>query len=208
MSNYLKPKIYIETRWEKRDGFSFLQPVEYCNNIKFTISNFEKIFNVPFSVVKKESDMYKNTIEDSNYNSKLWKNTDIKNKAFSKIYDFNISGKSGSISSTTPLFPFEIYMINDGFEIISFCELNAINPGLTIIADTFINNALVNPKGIQYRRSYKKDDNFIHLGFGIEINERKVNFYFKTSKSVFTFQVDNNFNNYEKAINGKLKPLE
>ncbi len=206
-----EPKVYIKTAWEKREGFIYKEPVEYCNGIRLTfeaIRDFEKIFKTPFSVALKESRAYNDALRDSNYHSEFWKNDEAKNKAFSKIYEFNLSGKSGNASSTTPLFPFEIYMMNDGFEMVSFCELNAIDSGVSIVAGKQKGDTLINPKGVLYNRCYQKDDYFICMAFGIEIDGKKTNFYFITNKSNYTFQVDNDINNYQKAINGKLKPLE
>ena len=206
-----KPKNYIVTKWEYRKGFKFKQPYDYCNGIKITsetIANFKKIFGVDFTSARKESYLYNSTLVDCNYKSELWKDEKTKNKAFDKIHLFNINGKSGSSSSTTALFPFEIFLLNDGFEMLSFCELNAINSGVQIIADKFVNDAFINPTGIKYNRCYNKKDNFIYVAFGIEINNKKTNFYFQTTKSNYTFQVDNNIDNYKQAINGKLKPLE
>ena len=46
-----KPKLFIETRWEKREGFKFLQPKKYCGETELTfnvISNFKEIFGEEF----------------------------------------------------------------------------------------------------------------------------------------------------------------
>ncbi len=206
-----EPKVYIKQAWEKQEGYRYEQPVDYCNGIRLTyevIRDFEKIFKTPFSVAQKESRAYNSALDESKYYSDFWKNNEAKNKAFSKIYEFNLSGKSGTGSSTTPLFPFEIYMMNDDFEMVSFCEMNAINPAFSIVAEKQKGDILINPKGVKYSRCYQKDDYFICIAFGIEINKRKTNFYFITNKSKYIFQVDNDINNYQKAINGKLQPLE
>jgi hypothetical protein len=198
-----EPKIYIKHSWENRKGFKYKQPVNYCNNVRLTyetIANFENIFGEPFAKVQKESNAYNKALNESNYKSDLWKNEKARDLAFNKIFDFNISGKSGTGSSTTPLLPFEIYMMNDGFEMVSFCELNAINPGVSIVAKKQDGTTFTKPKSLKYSRCYKKADYFIYIAFGIKINNRKTNFYFKTNKSNCYFQVDNDFSNYEKAI--------
>lgn len=201
-----KPKLLIETRWEKRKGFKFLQPTKYCGETELTfdvISNFKEIFGEEYSKVSKDSFCYENTLNDINYNSDLWKNNVAKQQAFDKVYEFNKSGKSGTGSSTTPLLPFEIFLLNDGFEMVSFSEMNAINPGVSLVYNKDINNI-----GLKYSRCYKKDDYFIILAFGIEINKKKTNFYFMTNKHPYAeFQVDNNLDNFDDAINGKLRPL-
>ena len=133
----------------------------------------------------------------------MWKNNVAKQQAFDKVYEFNKSGKSGSMSSTTPLLPFEIFLLNDGFEMVSFSEMNAINPGVNLVTNK--NDNII---GLKYSRCYRKDDYFIILAFGIEINKKKTNFYFMTNKHPYAeFQVDNNLDNFDDAINGKLKPL-
>lgn len=205
-----RPSTYIEMRWERRDGCKYGQPVEYCNGSRLTheaISEFKNVFGVSYRDAKKESRAYNDAVNESMFNSGLWKNQESRAKALNKIYEYNLSGKSGTGSTTTPLLPFEIYMMNDGFEMVSFCEMNAINPGFSIVCEKQKDNVLISPKGVKYGRCYQKDDYIICLAFGIKINGRETNFYFTTNKSEHTFQVDNNLENYEKAINGQLKPL-
>lgn len=204
------PKTYIETRWEHREGFYYEHPFDYCNGVKLTfeiLSDFENVFGVPFSKAQRESYAYNSALKESMYDSSIWKNNESREKAFEKIYHFNISGKSATGSSTTPLFPFEIYMMDDGFEMISFCELNSINPGISIVADKQVYCAYINPRGIRYSRCYKKGEMFVYIAFGIEIGGKKTNFYFGTDINNDIFQVNNDIANYEKAINGKLKSL-
>ncbi len=98
-------------------------------------------------------------------------------------------------------------MMNDGFEMVSFCELNAINTGLVIVCKSVQGDILNNPVGSYNNRCYVKGDNKICLMFGIEKDGVKTKFYFTTSKSRHHFQLDNDINNYSKAINGELKPL-
>lgn len=210
-----EPKVYIKHAWETREGFRYKQPVEYCNGVKLTfetIRDFEKIFNVPFSVAERESKAYNNAFNDSKYYSEFWENDEAKNKAFSKIYEFNLFGKNGTGSSTTPLFPFEIYMMNDGFEMVSFCEMNSINPGVKLFiykkSKKKIGDHYVYEGKEVFSRFYKKNDLIVSLAFGITIGGKKTNFYFVTNKSNYTFQVDNDINNYKNAINGKLQSLE
>ncbi len=201
------PKTYIKRSYEHREGFEYKQPVEYCNDVRLTfdvIKDFKNIFGVSLSQAVKESSSYNRALESCKYDSELW-NEKQRDKALLKIH--NSISNSNCLSSITPLFPFEIYMMNDGFEMISFCGLNAIDPGFSIVAKSQIGDNILNPQGIKYGRCYKKDNHFISLGFGIEINDIKTNFYFNISKSNSYFQVDNNINNYHKAINGNLKSL-
>jgi len=203
-----KPKLYIKTFYEKREGFRFEQPVQRLNGKSYYDYPENSYERENWAYIRRESEYYNSSLYYSQFDSELWTNTKAKIKAFDKIFTFVKNGCSGSASSITALFPFEIYLMNDGFEMISFCELNAINPAVSIIADKWIGDEIINPKGIKYSRCYLKDDNFIYLAFGIVFNEVKTNFYFETSKSNYTFQVDNNIKNYEKAINGELPPLQ
>lgn len=130
-----------------------------------TISNFENIFGETFSKVKKESKAYNDSLYECKYKLDLWRDEKARDKAFDMIYNFNLNGRSGSGSRTTPLFPFEKYMMNDGFKMVSFCELSAINPGVYIVSETQNGDVYINPKGIKYGRCYEKDDYFIYLGF-------------------------------------------
>lgn len=187
--NELKPKVYIETKWEFIEGYRYEQPVKYCNGVELTvevIENFETIFKIPFGEVLKTSNSYDRALDASLYYSELWTDESVKNKAFSKIYEY-ILVKTAATGSITPLFPFELYLLNDGFELAYFSELNAYAP---------------------YRR-YEKEDKIVSISFGITIRGKKTNFYFELPKedNYFYYQLDNEYSNYKKAIEGKLKPL-
>ena len=201
------PKHYIRTFQENRAGFQYPQPVERLNGKSYYEYSEDSFERENWGLIAKESYNYNSALDFSMFNSELWTNEKAKIKAFEKIYQFIKDGKSGSGSSITALFPFEIFLMNDGFEMVSFCELNAMNPGLKFIADSMVGDEIINPKGIFQNRCYLKDDNFIYLAFGITVEGKKTNFYFKTSKSNHYFQVDNNIENYKKAISGALKPL-
>lgn len=184
-----QPDVYVYTKWEKKKGNRYEQPIKYCNNTELTvdkIKNFKDVFGIEYSDALKESSAYNNTLKDCSYHSEFWNNDKAKEKAFNKIYEFNISGKSGTGTSTTPLLPFEIFMLNDGFEMISFKELNAYHP---------------------MGRDYKKKDLAVYLGFGIQTSKVKANFYFQTSRQKGIYQVDNSVENYKKAINEELESL-
>lgn len=201
------PENQIIVSWEKREGFRYPQPIERLNGKSFfeytpgseEVKNWYKYFL--------ESKQYDDAKKYCNYDSDLWTNETAKNNAAVKIHNYITSGKSGTGSNVTPLFPFEIYLMNDGFKMLDFCELSALVPGVSIMAKSMIADKIINPKGLCYSRCYSKNNNFIYLAFGIEVNKKKTNFYFKTSKSTYAFQVDNDINNYKKAINGLLKPL-
>jgi hypothetical protein len=202
------PKYYIKTYYEPRQGFQFEQPVQRLNGKSYYEYSENSYERENWGFFLKESYQYNSALDYSQFNSSLWLNETIKIDAFNKIYDFINKGKSGNGSSITALFPFEIFLLNDGFKMVNFCELNAINPGVSIVAEKQNGDEIINPKGIKYTRSYLKNDNFIYLAFGIEFNKKKTNFYFQTSKSNHFFQVDNSIENYSNAINGKLPILD
>ena len=219
--NPQEPKVYIKHAWEQREGFRYEQPVEYCNGIRLTskiMKSFEEIFGTPFGVAQRESRAYNNALKECLFDSHLWKNSEVRFKVFNKIYEFNLSGKSGSGSTTTPLFPFEIYMMNDGFEMVRFSELNAINPGLKMHSTGFEKIGDYEYHSVRIftpERFYEKGKKLISLKFGFD---KRVNFYFtihtkENPNSLFgifwdkAFQVDNDINNYQLAIEGKLKSI-
>lgn len=205
-----KPNIYLHKEFHFRDGFEYEQPYDYCGGLRINLKqlmNFKALFGVIFSEAKKESNYYNNAITYSRYNSKLWTNKSSMDAAFLKIHEFNIKGGSGSGSSVTPLFPFEIFMMNDGFEMISFCELTRINPGISIVGDSMVGDKIINPKGIVRTRFYHKDGLCVYLGCGIKTGDYQTSFYFETNKSNAIFQIDNDINNYNKAIKGELKNI-
>ena len=204
-----RPLYYIKTFFEPREGFRFDQPVERLNGKSYYEYEQDSYERKNWGTISWDSKKYNDALDYSQFYSELWTNEEAKLQAFTKIYNFIKDGKSGSGSSITGLFPFEIFLMNDGFEMISFTELNAINPGVGIICDKIVGDEIINPRGLRYLRTYLKDDNFIYLGFGIEFDKKKTNFYFQTSKDyLHHFQVDNTIENYEKAINGKLPFLD
>lgn len=203
-----KPKYYIQTFYEKRKGFQYEQPIQRLNGksyFEYSENSFER---QNWGSIYWDSRKYNDALAYSQFNSDLWTNEKAKIDAFNKIYEFIKKGKSGSGSSVTPLFPFEIFLMNDGFTMDSFTELNAINTGVFIVCDKIVSDKIINPKGIKFSRTYLKDDNFIYLAFGIEFNKLKTNFYFQTSKSHHYFQVNNSIDKYSDAINGKLPFLD
>ena len=201
------PKYYIQIFQEKVEGMQYEQPIERMNGKtywEFSPDSFER---QNWGSIYWDSRKYNDSLDYCQFNSELWTNENAKIQAFNKIYDFIKKGKSGSGSSVTQMFPFEIFMMNDGFTMDNFCELNAINSGIHIVCDKMIGDKIVNPKGIKYSRTYLKKDNFIYLAFGLETNKVNTNFYFQTSKSHHYFQVNNSIDKYLDAINGKLPYL-
>lgn len=195
------PKDYIQTFQEKVDGMQYEQPIERLNGKTFWEFAPDSFERKNWGAIYWDSKKYNDALDYSQFNSDLWTNETAKKQAFNKIYDFIKNGKKSSI---TQLFPFEIFMMNDGFAIDSFSELNAINTGVQIIGDKTIGDQISNPKSVECSRCYSKGDNSIYLAFGIEINNVKTNFYFQTSNSPHYFQVNNSIDKYLDAVNGKL----
>ena len=208
------PNPYMVFGYEHVNGHRFKEPVDIINGKTYYDFNKNSYEKKHWGSIYRESYSYNAALKHSKFDSELWENKSIRNKAFNEIYDFIKNGGSGDSSSITSLFPFEIYMLNDGFEMVSFCELNAINPGVSLVAESRNGDSVKNPKGFIYKRLYKKNNLYIYLAFGYSEMDNegnvitKCNFYFKTSKSEWSYQVDNDINNYKKSINGQLTPLE
>jgi len=61
-------------------------------------------------------------------------------------------------------------------------------------------------------RDYIKEDKIIYLGFGMELIQddrviKRVNFYFQINGDSRVFQVNNDSDKFEDAVNGNLKPI-
>ena len=150
--------------------------IEYSKD-SYIYNNWAKIYW--------ESHKFNNALKYCNYESDKWSSTEVKDKALSKIYDFIKNRPKGCMSRITPLLPFEMYLLNDGFEMISFAPMNALEPN---------------------GRIYSKDGKEIVLAFGLTIDDRRTNFFYSVNNDNY-YQVDNNIDNYIDAINSKLKPL-
>lgn len=202
--DYRKPGYLLETFYEFRKGYQYKQPVERIKGKSFYEYNKKSHERINWGDLYWKSKKYNDAIIFSRYHSNLWKSGKAKKHAFNMIYNFIIKGKSGTGSSITKLFPFELFLLNDGFKMVGFCELNAINPGRQLICDAVKGDVVTNPIGFYYPRTYVKKDVSINIVFGFG----DFNFCFKTSNNPNNhFQIDNNIHNYKSAINGKLKPL-
>lgn len=201
------PVPYMQTFYEPREGFKFEQPVQRINGMSYYQYPENSFERQNWGFIYYESKKYNDTLEYSRFNSELWKNNEIKKEAFNKIYEFVKNGRSKSGSSITPLFNFEIFLMNDGFKMSSFSELNAINPAITILCEKVNGDELINVLGFKKTRTYIKGKKEISLCFGLECFGVKTNFYFEISNSNDAFQVDNDFKNYKKAVKGLLPSL-
>jgi hypothetical protein len=207
----MKPDFYIETKYEKNVINSkglvvehyFPQPVEYCNGktyFQYPENSYER---KSWAENYWKSYRFDEAITASNFNSNKWRSEEAKNKAFEIIYQFCLNGKSGNFSSITPLMPFEIELMNNGYQMIGFCELNALSPSFSIVAEKVVEDKIINPSGFIYRRAYRKESKIIGIGFG-----KKTNFYFQIMGNIKRFQVPIDMELFDKAVNGELKPIE
>jgi hypothetical protein len=177
----------IIVTYEYVNGFQFKQRIERfngkqyheCDRNSYEISNWVK--------ANKETKIKELAKQIVLYNDlTMWENEIQKENAFSFVYEF-ISNKIKIGGSITNMLPFEIFLMSDGFELINFCELNAIDP---------------------IYRVYKKNDCIIYIGCGILLDSKRfVQFYFIINNKRKIYQVDNKKENYSDAINGKLKDL-
>ncbi|HDZ04854.1 hypothetical protein LCGC14_0370930 [marine sediment metagenome] len=194
----MKPKYFIKTYYEHKEGFHHKQPVKKLNGKEYHQYSQDSYERKNWGDIKLKSHKYTEALRicDSN----LWLDEKLKENGLKVIYDFLL--KQEGSGSCTKLFPFEVFLMNDGFEMVSFCELNAFSPGVTLWLDK--NNK---PLGLSTNRLYKKIDHLVYLGFGRGKGNGK--FYFQTSVDKrFYFEVDNEFTNYDKAINAELEPMQ
>jgi len=181
-----KPKAYIYTLFEIPEGYQYEQPIKYCNGVQLTaerIEKFNNLFGVPFHEAWKQSNTYNQALEQCDYNSDLWQDNEAKDKAFAFIADCIVKRNGGDGSSVTPLFPFEIYLLNDGFVMQSFTELNAMHP---------------------MGRKYVKTNCTVQISYG---QGRKVFSFTTTNAPDKRFELTNDLSQYHKAINGNLNPM-
>jgi hypothetical protein len=172
--------------YEHRDGFKYKQPTQRVNGKKY--------FDYPEGSIEREiwSSLYWEWHSDNYakksccYDSEKWADIKARDEAYKIIKEFIANRGSGTAASITPLMPFEIYLMNDGWKMDRFIELCAQHP---------------------MSRIYKKEDKTIFVRFGIIINDRRTNFYWESNFLTGVYQVDNNIEMYEKAIRGELKDL-
>lgn len=202
---HLKPRYYIKTFWEYRDGYTYPQPVERLNGKSYYEWSEDSFERLNWGKIYKESYNYNQALDSILYNSEFWRDEKAKQKALETVLKFINKGKSGTGSSITPLFPFEIELLNNGFKMMSFCELNALIPSLTIVAEKINGDEIVNPKGIRYNRWYRRgEDEDVYIGFGFG----DTNFYFELSRFPGeVYQVNNDLTMFKEAINGQLENI-
>lgn len=180
-----KPKFYLHNRWLIKNNIE--APTLFCNNRELTskdIECFEETYGVSFKKASQESYIYNKLNLAANHTSYLWDK-----KALAETQDF-IRRSIESISrrdntSITPLLPFEIMLVCNGYKMTQFIELNRYHP---------------------MYRTYYNGINTIDIGYGITpVRGGFINFYFNLKGDVY--QVDNDPENFNNAIAGKLPSL-
>lgn len=182
-----RPKYLIETI-QKDVGGAYPQPIELCNGreyYEYPVGSYERD---NWGCISWDSDRYTYALHLIRHEDKSWINEDVKGGAFEVVYEFLLNGRT--YGSVTPMFPFEIHLMNRGFTMTSFSELNSMVPGGEVLG-----------KG----RIYNNGDLYVYMVFGVGNS----NFCFRLSSHPReVFQVENDPDLFESAISGKLKPIQ
>jgi len=178
--NNMRTKYYIETTFETRLGYRYPQPVDRLNGKKWNNYAPESFEYKNWAEIKKHSREYDHAKVVSNYDSEYWENDLVKEKTLNSIHDFILNESKEIHGAETQLLPFEIFLLNDGFEIYNFGHLNAYNP----------------------TRGYRKGRNYVCMILGYT---PKFRFCLNTQKIHYVdFHLSNKQEDYQDAINGRL----
>jgi len=193
-----KPKYYIETRFEKIEKFSltdireyyFSQPVKYCNDICYWDYAEDSYEISNWGYLESESYLYNSILKICRYDDNYWMATEIKDTAFEIIFNSDAIKEKIYRGSCTELKMFEIYLLNNGYEISYFGMLNAFCPN----------------RSYEHKKTGKK----IFLGFGAKHKYLEFMFYFICSDDPngFMYQVPIKEEDFEKAVNMQLESFE
>ena len=209
----LRPKYYVETRFEKTVKYPsrtveyhFNQPVEYCNGKSYWDYPEDDTVRQNFHNYKWESQWYNECLTISRYTEGIWASDDIRDKAFEKIF----TTKSDGDGVFVPLKDFEIYLLNLGYEMISFDKMCSQTPGFNILCDKMDGNRLYGARGVYYTRVYRKNNKYLCFAFGVKYGKLPMcNFYFTNSeRSDDTFQVPTDKNIFQLAEKGLIQSLQ
>lgn len=206
-----KPKYYIETRFEKTIKFGegdirnyhYEQPVEYCNGICYWDYNETSYERKNWGNLYWESRWFNDCLDIVRYGDKAWVDDGAMQKAFEKVFTKKSSGEG----VYTPMKDFEIWLMCNGYEMISFDKMCSQSPCFNIVGERIDGNKIYNPKGVQYTRFYSNEENgkSIYFGFGIKSENLKFNFYFVHSDNMkLNYQVPTNQKDFKKAEMCKL----
>lgn len=209
-----KPKYYIETRFEKVIKFPkitreyrYTQPVEYCNGKTYWEYDEDSYERQNWGRLYWQSKWFNNCLDICRYGDKIWQSKEAMDKAFEVIF----TTKSSGDGVYTPMKDFEIYLMNKGYDMISFDKMCAQSPCFGIYGDRQEGDKIYNPKGVAYSRFYtnKETGKSIFFGFGIESDKLKFNFYFVHSDAMnLHYQVPVNYEDFEAAEKMQLKSFE
>lgn len=210
-----KPKYYIETRFEKtikfKEGdvrnYHYEQPVEYCNGVCYWDYNENSYERQHWGSLFWESIWFNDCLNIARYNEKIWTDKNAMDKAFERIFTKKATGDGVYI----PMKDFEIWLMCNGYEMISFDKMCSQSPCFAIVGDRIDGNKIYNPRGVAYTRFYhnKEANKTIHFGFGIQSDNLKFNFYFVRSGNMhLNYQTPVKVEDFEKAENCQLKSFQ
>jgi hypothetical protein len=149
-----------------------------------------------------ENHHFRAVLELCNYDSPAWVSQEKKDSVFLAIWEYYKNRHPGD-GSCTAILLFEIYLMNNGFEIKSYCPMNTYKPGLTIICGKQDIDSISDIKGIFYGRWYLKGE----IGISLSLVNQNLGFCFTILPSNKTFQISNDYRDYHDAISGKLKQV-
>lgn len=200
----LRPKYYIETRFEKVVNFpdetreyKFPQPVEYCNGKSYWQYDKNSYERQKWGSIYWESKWFNDCLSISRYNEKIWTDLKARDKAFEKIY----KNKSEGDGVYVPMKDFEIWLMCNGYEMISFDKMCSQSPCVKIV---YKDKSAV---GFLYTRYYQKEDKRIYFCFGLENDFIRFSFYFKHSDNFLAYyQVP--ITDFEKAERLELRSFQ
>lgn len=162
----IKPKYYIETRWQKVAGYQYEQPIEYCNGIPYNQYAVDSYERMNWGKLSNECKWFNECLRISRYNDDVWTNETARDEAFDFIYNNKRKGEG----IYTQLKDFEIWLMCNGYNMQSFDRMCAQSPCVVFIIG----------KGWQYTRFYynKSNGRTLYFCFGVKGVDFSFNFYF------------------------------
>jgi len=146
--------------------------------------------------IKNESLWYTKCLDITRYYDKIWTDLEKRDYAFTLIFNNEPQGDGVCV----PLKDFEIYLLHNGYTIISYDKMNAFTPGFSIFGSSKIGNAVQNACGVGYSRYYKKGTKTLYFAFGFQCGETKIQFYYRCSENTnFTYQTPFRKEDFEAA---------
>jgi len=204
-----KPKNYIEVKNVTKVNFGneirttyYPHPHYYLNNK--TIWQYDKNSEERqnWHIYELESTRYNNVLKWCKYDSLEWSSQEVKDKAFETIYTTVFEGDGVVV----PLQGFEIYLMNNGWEMMCFDKMCAQSPAICAIAARIEGNKAFGPMYMRYSRFYTKEDKTLYFGFGLKNEYLNYNFYYTDKKR--NYQVPIKSKDYKNAEELKLKSFE